>query len=410
VRSLIPGTVLAALVAAPAAVARGRFIEGGPQPLSDTRSLGDIIVEAQGSVHISFVHGMRAEGPGNSTSFRAALARSLGAGEAVTQTVERHYLDPGPWPVAATVGGTPIWNDQDEWLASRPFVDRHTLRTARVQVVVDEVNWWPLLFPIKCRFLLMPEHDLSGNDREHLRLCARDDGPYHAWLTGEQLEALLNTRPRSGGGARLNGSIKRQILNWGLADAVILLGPMRTYLVAAMEQALQFAEAGAESLAAEERVLVSESLGSFLVMEAFREEGSAARAYLEQTHLLYFFANQFALLELARIDGIAEPGRPGPLEAVAAAPSPLSALEQWGAATTPPTEFAAGRRPAQIIAFSDPSDMLTYRVPSIANVAVANVYVRNGPSLFGLLVDPLPAHTGHARNRTVLDLMLRRSR
>jgi hypothetical protein len=54
--------------------------------------------------------------------------------------------------------------------------------------------------------------------------------------------------------------------------------------------------------------------------------------------------------------------------------------------------------------------MLTYRVPSIDNVAVANVYVRNGPSLFGLIVDPLPAHTDHARNRTVLDLMLRRSR
>ena len=99
----------------------------------------------------------------------------------------------------------------------------------RNAIVVDEVNWWPLLFPVKCRSLLAPETDLSGADREHLKLCARSDAGYYPWLTQQELIAALSHKPRSGGGARANAFIKQQIMNWGLADAVIALGPLRTF-------------------------------------------------------------------------------------------------------------------------------------------------------------------------------------
>jgi hypothetical protein len=68
-------------------------------------------------------------------------------------------------------------------------------------------------------------------------------------------------------------------------------------------------------------------------------------------------------------------------------------------------------RPRQVIAFSDPSDMLTFDVPKLLNpdgseaAIVVNVYDRNEINWFGLLVNPVKAHTGHSGNQRVLRLM-----
>ncbi|HYN45956.1 MAG TPA: hypothetical protein VES64_04625 [Allosphingosinicella sp.] len=413
--------LLAALATPQPGHARERFIEGGPQSLAGTRSLGDLIRSASAPIHISFVHGMRAEEPGSSAAFRAGLLRRFG-GSASARV--RRFLDLGDRPPEASVGAALIWETDEAWAASRPFVDRHTLRlTGGAVVVVDEVNWWPLLFPIKCRFLVLPEHDLSGNEDEHLRLCAgqgpeREAALYHPWLTREELDNALRTRPRSGGGARANGALKRQIFNWGLADAVIALGPMRHYLTMTMQRAFAIAVEGVVAGAAEDRVLIAESLGSFVVLDSIARDTSGAsgapavNAYLDRTNDIYFFANQFALLEFGRIANI--PPRPRPSVSAPADPpsapagdSPLAQLQRLARADLP----NGGRRDRhrlQIIALSDPSDLLTYRVPEIENATVVNIYVRNAnPILFGSLANPMTAHTGHVANPAVWDVLLR---
>ena len=317
---------------------------------------------------------------------------------------------------------TPIWPTQAVWKRSQPFLDRTEIVTPQGKVFVDEVNYWPLLFPLKARFLLVPEHDLAGNDVPHLQLSAA-----HGWISKTLLQQLLTTRPKSGGGAKLNRVLKQEIMNWGLSDAVIALGPMKRYLNDTIDQAcVQALETGAD----DRYVVVSESLGSFVVLDAFAERRSGVVGVMQRTADLYFFANQFALLELARIEGI--PLRPTPPRGPApvrgrtymasvtdgptapVAPSPLGALAMWaGSEAGAGRDLVAQAAPVaglekQIVAFSDPSDLLTYRVPPLDGVKVVNLYDRQGFDLFGGLADPIAAHTGHVRNKAVWKVMLRR--
>jgi hypothetical protein len=148
----------------------------------------------------------------NSLKFREALAAHLSA--APNQPVTQGLLQGEPRPTQATINGVPIWNSDGEWDASRPFLERYTFRrTNASEVVVDDINWWPLLFALKCRFIVSPDADLAGADREHLELCARTDPPYYPWLSQQKLQELINSQPTSGGGAALNVNIKRSIMN-----------------------------------------------------------------------------------------------------------------------------------------------------------------------------------------------------
>ena len=63
-----------------------------------------------------------------------------------------------------------------------------------------------------------------------------------------------------------------------------------------MEAAFSYASG---DRASSEYVVISESLGSFVVLDAYSDENPSVRSVLDAAHNLYFFANQFALLELA---------------------------------------------------------------------------------------------------------------
>jgi hypothetical protein len=158
-------------------------------------------------------------------------------------------------------------------------------------------------------------------------------------------------------------------------------------------------------------VVISESLGSFVVMDAATSvHGDApnARDVVGCSDHLYFFANQFALLELGRIQGL-----PRSLNAAAeaAAPTEHSPFEMLGlwAAMPRSRRRTANAAPRQIIAFSDPSDVLTYDVPrGSPSATVVNLYDRNEINWFNLYVNPTSAHTGHSRNQAVLKSMFKR--
>jgi hypothetical protein len=40
---------------------------------------------------------------------------------------------------------------------------------------VDEINWWPLVFPLKCRAIMVGEARLAGPDADLLELCSRTE-------------------------------------------------------------------------------------------------------------------------------------------------------------------------------------------------------------------------------------------
>jgi len=270
------------------------------------------------------------------------------------------------------------------------------------------------LFPLKCRFLLKPEANLSGADKKHLQLCARTDTPFFPWLSQAEVNHLIATAPKSGGGARLNAMLKREIMNWGLSDAVMAVGSMRGYYRRAMNAAFNYA-ATREGQPVEERefVVISESLGSFVVMDAYENTDAvhnAVRDVLDRTYLLYFFANQFALLELARVEGLSSIALDTDLAERVHVPSasPLQALKRWAqhpSHTSQLRESEPAARVTQIIAFNDPSDLLTFDVPAISGAKVVNLYDRNGSDWLGWFENPVTAHTGHSANANVLKVM-----
>jgi hypothetical protein len=69
------------------------------------------------------------------------------------------------------------------------------------------------------------------------------------------------------------------------------------------------------------------------------------------------------------------------------------------------TGNASAQQKVQVVAFSDPSDVITFRVPRIGDVDVVNLYVQNATRWFGLFESPHAAHSNYARNKAVLSVM-----
>ena len=133
--------------------------------------------------------------------------------------------------------------------------------------------------------------------------------------------------------------------------------------------------------------------------------------------LYYFFANQLEMLEITNLET-------GP-------PNPAAAMQSRGIAPPPPTNPAANfrvlvgrweqfqedfqaaihpndagaRKKIQVVAWNDPSDALTWRVPRIGDVDVVNLYVQNGTHWFWLFESPTKAHGHYAGNKDILRAM-----
>ena len=64
----------------------------------------------------------------------------------------------------------------------------------------------------------------------------------------------------------------------------------------------------------------------------------------------------------------------------------------------------------QIIAWSDPNDLLSWEVPNIEGVHVVNIPVRNGGfKIPPFLAGPTGAHDNYARNAKVLGVIFKPS-
>lgn len=451
--------------------ALGKVVDYGPQHLDEMSSIGKVLENAgTRSVHILYVHGMDATGSGDSLVFQKGICEIL-KNCTLPSSATRDYADSGIFavnsaPPPVQYMSQPVWKSADEWSASVPFVDHYVItRSNGGPIVIDEINWWPLVFPIKCRNMITGEAQLAGPDASFLGLCAtptqpdqHDAGRFISfqWLSADQADSF-KAMPRRA--ALVNRLLKNSILDWGVSDAFLVVGSMRTIFREAMRQLFvktaRFRSNGEKNDQwvqqlqnpqglDREFIVVSHSLGSYLVFSTLNNsqpsdtpsdvtsqsaadtatQDAAAKYILERTSLVYFFANQVALLELADAGEPAPPAaaapqtapaHPAPTQVPPAQPAPKGPLSQritrWielrqrfkqkvsvAPAPTP--------QEPEIFAWSDPSDVLTWYVPPMAGVKVDNLYVRN-TWWHWLVADPQTAHANYAKNKGVLKVMMR---
>jgi hypothetical protein len=392
-------------------------------------------------LHVFYVHGIASDGPGDydSWSLRKAICTFVGdcttpAGE--LDAIQREYADQDEFRVNAPAPpleylGQPIWktdrasDSSQEWNAAAPYVVHWKLaRSSGPTIYVDEINWWPLVFSLKCRQIVRSDAELVGPSPDRIKLCStltpdsREPGRFISfdWIPTEEARGLLTLAPR---GAMVNRKLKNGLLDWGFSDAILALGPLRAYLLDGIRQLILKSVAVSPDGSRggpvtprdyQEYVIVSHSLGSYLIFAALdinpampqtptvQESGDAFAQILARTSLVYFFANQLRLLELASLDAASDKNLVGH-------------LKDWGRLrceylNSVPGSMGTCARP-QIVALNDPSDLLTWTVPDISSVDVHNVVVKNAPHWLWLLESPSKAHDNYATNKSAIGQMLK---
>ena len=386
-------------------------------------SLADSLKRAgtgQTQLHVFYVHGMGIStlkanaGTQNfevSEPFRKSLCKAIGCS---TNKLEgRSYASEGDFapdaaPPPLSYFGEEIWKrDSNDWRAAAPFADHFKLVSkSGTTIYVHEINWWPLVFSAKCRQILAKDAALVGLDKKHFEICAaktlEDSTPNrfrsYAWISKSDIRQRQRPWPNP---AVLNRSLKRDILDWGFADALLAVGPMQEYIVEGIREVVLASVTSAEN---QEFVVVSHSLGSYLIFSALDFQGhppqgtpsdweSKFEKVLSQTSHAYFLANQVRLLELADLD-TAKNG------------SLIKHLEHWSR-----LRAQAHLDPPRIVAWSDPDDLLTWQVPepdqSKANSPnVNNRPAENATKWFWILESPEKAHSNYEENKRVIRAMV----
>jgi hypothetical protein len=382
-------------------------------------------------LHILYVHGMGASGPGQSAS--ADLRKSICNYLRDCKTAEGEfddtdYADAGDFalnsaPPSLRYLGQPLWKTDangtsEEWNASAPYVDHYKLvrRDDAPTIYIDEINWWPLVFAAKCRQIIGEDASLAGPNKTYIRICSLPAKPdpnldknpgrfrtYPFLPDGQQLNAL----PAKG--AIINRALKTFVLDWGFADAMLAVGPMRSLFLEGIgelvRKSFKVSTDGTRGdnvapASNQEFVVVSHSLGSYLMFSALdvRDPDTPTppkwRAdydyVLANTSKAYFLANQVRLLELANLD-VTKNG------------NLITHLKTWS-----DLRQSAHKPVPQIVAWSDPSDLLTWSVPILdAQIAkVCNETVQNAAHWFWLIESPGKAHTTYDQNKRVIKIML----
>jgi hypothetical protein len=273
-------------------------------------------------------------------------------------------------------------------------------------------------------------YHLSDGGEERMRVTALNWSPLTASVKQHQF-ASDNALPR----AVINGLIKTGVINDGLGDATLYLGSYQTVMRRGVMMGLCAFLDGAfvndrcipAATARGPVALISESLGSYMLFDAIEglnrghSDSPAGEPLFSRLRLFYMFANQIPLLELSELKP-----RAG---ALAAAPSVESAklnafldrVRRWRAAHAARPPAGAGpeaapsaAKPLEIVAFTDPNDLLSYEL-SRRNYRQAdadphafetsNVLYPNATAWLGLFADPLTAHTGYSDDPEVLDLV-----
>lgn len=218
--------------------------------------------------------------------------------------------------------------------------------------------------------------------------------------------------------ASLNNDLKVGLINDCFSDAVIYSGragdPIRQWVKREVCEGLGGRLEGRICNLPNDRViqntiLVAESLGSKLMIDAVREiwdapltadQRSNLARQLSSVQQVFLLANQVPLLDVAN---------PISTSATRKATNGISGLANIlssARARSAQTRSLARVESVQIIAFTDPNDLLSYRLlqakSGIEHAKILNLIVSNDYTYFGLLERPDYAHCGYKWNGQVL--------
>jgi hypothetical protein len=177
----------------------------------------------------------------------------------------------------------PVWRGADEWRAAAPYAIHFQLARANGQsLYVDELNWWPLTFSLKCRQIIASDASFVAPSKARIETCSRLEPNLavpqrfksYDWITPDEAARLTHLPSK---GARANRELKTGLMDWGFSDAVLALGPLRPYVLDGIRQLILKSEgdsrAASDSHPArqpvdQEFIIVSHSLGSYLIFSA----------------------------------------------------------------------------------------------------------------------------------------------
>jgi len=237
--------------------------------------------------------------------------------------------------------------------------------------------------------------------------------------------------------ATLNAELKVGLLNDCLSDAVIYAGARGPTLALAIRNAICRAFDGAVTPQgctfpastddpAAPLILVTESLGSRMVFDALvelevqaRAQGETALAAFDRAVApvseVFMLANQIPLLGLAETAPVphsgATVGAAPPSSTLIRGVQTIAAARERQRTRSPRPQPAGGPPPPiTIVAFTDPNDLLSYRLapesaPAGPLVEVVNVITSNDGALLGYVENPMSAHVGYRTNPDVLKLL-----
>lgn len=411
-------------------------------------SIGDAVRSNGSTAHILYTHGIGSSSAGDSEALRKSIckyAKRYLKSECTTPAGElrgRYYANVGEFAADSTTlpdvtyMGSPMWKTAEEWHASAPFVDHWAITLKNgTSVLLDEINWWPLVLAVKCRNMMPNETNLAGSYDSYFSVCSqrtphKGDGvngirfDSYDWIQPATANALNKAPNRA---VLFNRELKVGILDWNMSDALLGVGPLENYLVEGIRQLVTNCVETAGNGAGVQYISISHSMGSFLIFSALHPEYEASSAakgvdraqraadldyLLGHLSQAYFFANQIPLLELAKL-GTSKSGKS------------FVDLESWsqqrGAVLSRSATGADCSKPlAQIVAWSDPDDLLTWYLgtdfqqwqaksadgKTDNGVCVVNKRVKNTTRWFGLIAGPLAAHDNYARNPRVIRALL----
>ena len=344
------------------------------------------IYDSAPTTSVLVVHGMGQHAPGYSRAMQAGIVKRLDPSLKLLKAM----------PFALQLNGYPLG------VVTRSEFSGDSGK----RIVFVELEWSDATRPIKRTLLDLTDEDLERGFLQANRL-------------------------------RLNSAAK-QFVNTRLADPLIYSGAFGEVLRGAAASAmcillrgdaaseLPQCDFGQANASAGEVIIISSSMGSSLVFDTVtglwqgtEAEKAASRVFLQRSKRVYMFANQVPLLELRAAGNVTGP------DWLDAYPCAEPAAGTVRAGENGLRNFLLLRRGAgaaeealpaslalNVVAFSDPNDLLTYGLSDrfkahCKPARFANVTVTNATTgwLF-VAADPLQAHVGYHVNEKVLDMLV----